>query len=544
MVDVTAAVLREARGAGIKVGRPVSVVAVRRRRRQLYVLVGLVTAGVATSLAAIATSPQIGSPLTVSPGRGVGALTALIVAFCTYCLEKEVHLRRLEKLLAQEREYSAEVTGRLGELTSLLAAGRAVNSELHLRDVLDAVLGQALKLFSGARGSVSLVEGVDELVCVSAVGNDRALGARVRFGDGIAGRVAHTLQPVLVDGPASPERFPGVVPRGRPNDSAMSVPLIHRGRLLGVLNITAPSGMHFDDYDLRLLCLFAEHATSGIVHARMHDDDARRVEELVRLEQTKTDFITGVSHDLRTPLTSIVGCTTMARRSDVAPDDRDELLRIAETQARRLAAMVERLLISAELGVQAPHADVVPVDLGELVASAVAPHRGSLRVVVVDSQVRTAVVLADQAMLRDALSQLVDNALLHGATPVHIAIVERGERLAITVTDSGLGIAADDRERVFERFVRLDGSRTLPGIGLGLPIARALVGVMGGRVQVGDAPADGGPSGACFTIELERASVADAVDDGNRQLSQLIPHQPGALDAADSDLADVRRGVA
>ncbi|HVF19786.1 MAG TPA: ATP-binding protein [Mycobacteriales bacterium] len=513
-------VLREARSAGIRVGKPLSTKTVRSRRRQLYVLIGLVATGVAVSMSQLVAVPDSAAIVAGSTTRTAAILGILIVAFSIYCIEKEVHLRRLEQLLAEERTYSAEVTGRLAEITSLLDAGRAVNSALDLREVLDAVLTNALALFEGARGSVSLVDGADELACVSAIGNPQAVGTRTKFGEGISGQVARTRQAVLVEGRASAERFPGVVPRGRDGDYAMSVPLIHRERLLGVLNVSSHGDRSFDDYDLRLLCLFAEHATSGIVHARMHEEDGRRVDALVKLEQSKTEFIAGVSHDLRTPLTSIVGCTTMARRPDVTENQRNELLVIAEAQSRRLAAMVERLLLTAELGNQAPTATVVPLDVVEVMRASVQRYADAGRTVVISGETAPTLALADSALLSEAIGHLADNALLHGAPPVHLSVVVRDGRVAVAVSDCGPGIPEDDRERIFERFVRLDTSRTTPGIGLGLPLARALVGAMGGTL-VAEAPEAGGPAGARFAILLPAAVHPAASSDGD----MMIPAQ-------------------
>ena len=520
------AVERAARGAGIRSGRDVSPTTVRRRRQQLYLLVALVVTAVGSALAVITIAPESSSPLLTSPARTAGALAGLVVAFCVYCIEKEVHLRRLERLLVEERAYSAEIAGRLVEIASLLEAGRAVNSALDLREVLDQVLTSALAIFAGAKGSVSLAEGPDELACVSAVGNPRAVGSRTRYGEGITGRVARTRTPVIVQGTASPERFPGVVPRGGSDDSTMCVPLVHRDRLLGVLSVAADGGRVFDDYDLRLLCLFAEHATSGIVHARMHEEDARRLDAALRLEQSKSEFIAGVSHDLRTPLTSIVGCTKMARRPDLPSGQRDELLLIAEAQSNRLASMVERMLLSAELGRPAPCPPVVPLDLSALLGSIASRYADGAASVLVEST-GPVIALADEALLSEAIGCLVDNALLHGAAPVRLAAEPRDDGVAVIVTDAGPGIPPADRERVFERFVRLDASRTTPGIGLGLSIARALVGTLGGTLSVEDTPAGSTAQGARFTAVLP--VPARAADD--QPGDSAIPAQRSAADA-------------
>ena len=501
MPDDDRALRREAAAAGLRRRGPVSRDAVRRRRRQLWLLVALTCAG-ATTAVVLMTNAGLSGDVDAASAPALPGVLALVVAFALYCIDKEIHLRRVERLLAAEREYSAEVSARLDELGALLRAGKAVNSALELGEVLDRILDTSLELFSGASGSVLLLEGADELVGASARGNDAAAGARTRIGSGIAGRVAATREPVLLNGPAKPSDFPGHTPRRRRIASAMSVPLLHRDALIGVLNVTASGGRTFGENDLELLSLFAEHAASGVAHARVHAEERRRIDEMVRLEQMKSDFITGVSHDLRTPLTSIVGCTTVARRPDLPAAERAEILAIAEAQAQKLSAMVERMLMSAELGIEPEPASLVPFDVVAAVRSVAEEHLAAGRAVAL-ALPPSAAVVGDRGRFVQALDLLLENAFRHGAPPVEIAVRADGARVAVTVVDCGNGIAPADRERVFERFVRLDASRGTPGVGLGLPIVRGLVATMGGSVSAAEAAT----GGAALRMELVAATA-------------------------------------
>jgi GAF domain-containing protein len=126
------------------------------------------------------------------------------------------------------------------EISALLDAGRAVNSTLELDRVLDSILAGATDLLPASSGSVMLLDG-EELVVAAIVGNQAALGRRAAIGDGIAGHVARTREPLLIDGRATSSVFPGLVRRsGDEVRSALCVPLIERGELLGVLNLSAP----------------------------------------------------------------------------------------------------------------------------------------------------------------------------------------------------------------------------------------------------------------------------------------------------------------
>ena len=152
----------------------------------------------------------------------------LTVAFGAYVLEKEVHLRRLTRLLIDERMLTDALSNRLKELATLSAVGKAVNSVLDLEEVLDIILSSACELLGGESGSVMLLDGPDQLRSVCVLGNPLAADARVKIGEGIAGHVAQSGEPMLIKGPADRQRFQRVTEREVPVPSALSVPLTNR----------------------------------------------------------------------------------------------------------------------------------------------------------------------------------------------------------------------------------------------------------------------------------------------------------------------------
>lgn len=131
---------------------------------------------------------------------------------------------------------------------------------LEFEEVADILLEQALELFDSTQGSLMLLEPGAELRSVAARGNRRAATALQRKGQGVAGHVALSRQPLLLNGSASEGQFRGVVEREQPVESSMSVPVILRGELLGVLNVNAPAGRRYGERDLQLLQAFAADA--------------------------------------------------------------------------------------------------------------------------------------------------------------------------------------------------------------------------------------------------------------------------------------------
>ena len=286
---------REAKVVGLRNVDAPSLEAVERRRVQLWSL---------STVLLLAMAAMVMVSAWWDPGpegvRGAHlvlrvAVIGLTAAFAAYSFEKEAHLRRLSHLLLDERLLTIALSNRLRELSLLLDAGKAMNSLLELPQVLAAILRSSLELLGGSGGSVMLLdENGLELHTACAAGNEEARDARQEVGRGIAGKVAETGQPLLVNGTADGDTFPGLRPRRRTVDSAMSVPLVHHEELLGVLNINAGPERRFTEYDLRALSLFAEQAASTIVKARLFDTQRSQAEELERL--AFQDSLTGLAN--------------------------------------------------------------------------------------------------------------------------------------------------------------------------------------------------------------------------------------------------------
>src|SRR5947209_2816277 len=356
---------REARVVGLRDFSTPSLEAVERRRSQLWTVAFVVMAALAAGLVLMASSGASSVGLFKHLPVRVG-LVLLTMAFALYVLEKEVHLRRLTRLLLDERVLTAALSNRLKELAALVTVGKAVNSVLNLTHVLDIILSSALELLSADGGSIMLLEDPDELRAVCVRGHSHAEGARLKIGESIAGFVAQQREPLLISGPASRERFKNLVLQDVPVDSALSVPLINRDDVLGVLNVHAGADRQFTEYDLRALGLFAEHAAVSIANARLYEAERAHVNELVELDRMKSEFIATVSHGLRTPLTSILGSVQTLQRRKLEPEMESDFLGTIERQGRRLLRLIEDIL-DVQQNASAAQLATGPVELTDVV---------------------------------------------------------------------------------------------------------------------------------------------------------------------------------
>jgi diguanylate cyclase (GGDEF)-like protein len=215
----------------------------------------------------------------------------LAAAFAAWGVVGQLRLRRATHRCAAEQGRAEVLDERLRVVSRLHDAGRAVNSVHELDHVLGTILNGVVDMLGADTGSVMLCED-NELRGVAAVGNERALGARVAFGQGIAGRVAVVRNALLINGEASDGAFPGLGPRRTRVDSAISVPMIERDQLIGVLNVTAPATHVFNHRDLEAARAFAEYAAAAIAKARLYENSRRKSEELAY--RATHDSLTGL----------------------------------------------------------------------------------------------------------------------------------------------------------------------------------------------------------------------------------------------------------
>jgi len=269
-----------------------SLEAIERRRLQLWILALVLLLAVATVLSLVAAGGRVLLPPLLPPELVQVSLIALVALFAAYAIEQEVRLCELTQRLIEERVLTASLTARLHEADALLEAGRALQSGLELDEILGALLVGSVELLDGRDGSIMLVHGEGQLRTVATSGASAARGACQDFGDGIAGRVAASREPVLIEGIVSgtgDRTGPDVPPRPT---SAISVPLIDGDRLLGVLNVNARPDRRYSEHDLRALSRFAAQAAATLATAQRYE--AQRVVVSQSAFQARHDWLTGL----------------------------------------------------------------------------------------------------------------------------------------------------------------------------------------------------------------------------------------------------------
>jgi two-component system sensor histidine kinase KdpD len=289
------------------------------------------------------------------------------------------------------------------------------------------------------------------------------------------------------------------------NSDLLYLPLKAPMRTRGVLALAAPRRSLFSNPDSRRQ-IEAYATLIAIALERLHYVEVAQ-QALVSMESEKlrNSLLAAVSHDLRTPLTSLVGMTdTLMRQQAALPPAIHDTIRAMRGQAQRMHALVANLLDMARLQSRDTPLRLEWQSIEELVGASLADLREPLAAhsVTVDSLSQLPLVECDGVLIERVLCNLLENAAKYtpagSALRVHAAVHE-GE-LRVAVSDNGPGVPPGEARRIFEKFTRGDRESATPGVGLGLAVCEAIVAAHHGRIWVEHAP--GRESGAQFVFTL------------------------------------------
>ncbi len=300
----------------------------------------------------------------------------------------------------------------------------------------------------------------------------------------------------------------------RMNDMVVATGELQRAPDISVVvrnaQLDATSDVDLGPGDRALLEALVAGLATAADRLRLQDEvrDARVVAEIGR---QRAGFVSAMSHNLRTPLTSMKAAagTLLASWSRIEPEERRELLETIADEAERLERLVRNTLELSRIRAGALHVEQEPVDITDLVQHAVRRLRPIARAhrVRLDVADDLPPVWLDVAMIDQILLNLLENALRFAPPGSEILVgahLVEGNRVEVRVADHGPGVPPDAHDQIFEEFQSLDprpASGTGPGTGLGLAIVRALVIAHGGSVRYEDTPGGGATFVSTFPLE-------------------------------------------
>jgi signal transduction histidine kinase len=306
-----------------------------------------------------------------------------------------------------------------------------------------------------------------------------------------------TGRAVFVEEPGGEEAVPEEIARGFGIGSFVIVPLVSDGRCLGFLTCDERGEtFSLDAAEVDLLTTFGTLIAAFLERAIEHG-------ELRRLNELKSQFAALASHELRTPVAAIYGAvrTLDEREQELSPEQQAELRRMLSQQSKRLFELVENLLDLSRLEADSLRISPTEIEVRERLAEIVDAVFDGDREVRIEVPGGLRAVVDAQAFDR-ILSNLLANAVRHGAPPFFVSAVRTNGELSVTIEDRGSGVAEEFVGSLFERFTR-GATPSSEGAGLGLSIAQSYARAHGGTLTYEPAK----PHGASFRVILPVAAV-------------------------------------
>jgi signal transduction histidine kinase len=427
---------------------------------------------------------------------------------------------RTEAVIAEARAAEAEdLRDRLGrrgdQLEAVNRVARALGSSLEQEEALERFLGEVRSVFEFDRLAIVLVEGDDALVMANS-----GHAAKGLFPTGTSRPIAGSvLQDVLAGGQtivrgdmADNPRYPEEHELSKLGlQSRVVAPLTLGGQPLGILSVSREEADGFTEDEVELTSLLARQLAAAVQNIRTYTAERNAAEELRRLSALRADFVSLVSHELRAPMASVIGCaaTLRARWRELSADQRESFLALIEQETGRLSTLVGDVLDTSRIEAGTFTYVFGDVDVGDLVREAASMvSLGTDEVTMTASVVEPLpAVRGDRDRLRQLLLNLLSNAAKYTVSGDEIEVRAAAENGAVVVSieDHGPGIPAEQQRLVFEKFGRVNsGGRSKPGAGLGLFIARSIAEAHGGTLDVRSDPGNG----ATFTIRLPLGSLS------------------------------------
>jgi GAF domain-containing protein len=404
------------------------------------------------------------------------------------------------RLFRELEERTTELTRSVQQLTALGEISRAVSSTLDVETVLQTVVSRASQLAGSDGGAIYEYDEATQAFHIRATHNlDPALVGTLRAaplhrGEGAMGRAAETREPVQIAdiqvGGAYQSHIRNTL-LGAGYRALLSVPLLREDQIIGSLSLNRKAPGEFSAEVVEVLKTFATQSALAIQNARLFGEIEVKSRQLEAASQHKSEFLANMSHELRTPLNAIIGFSEVLneRMFGELNEKQDEYLKDIHASGTHLLSLINDILDLSKIEAGRMELELSDFQLPAAIEGALTlvRERASRR----DIDLRPAVapevgeVRADERKVRQVLLNLLSNAIKF--TPeggrIEVKAVTRDGVAEVSVSDTGIGIAPEDLEAVFEEFRQVGSSASKQqGTGLGLTLCRKFIELHGGRI--------------------------------------------------------------
>ena len=396
------------------------------------------------------------------------------------------------RLLAQTDE---ALQKSVDELSLLQQLDRDFSTTLDLEHVLNLTLDRMLSIYQGVAGAIVLVNEEGEIDRCVTQGYDETFNAKkLSAHKGLIGQVVHTGQP---HNSVNVHEEPDYVVANFNTHSQMTLPFINKQELIGVIAIESDVIGKYSEDDLQTAVRITNHAAAAIANAILYD----KVNEA---NQAKSEFVSMVSHELKTPMTSLRGYTDLllSGMAGEVSEQQHNFLEIMAANIRRMTQQIQDLTDISRIETGQLHIELAPTSFVNVVNETMQTVKGlcdekEIRVHL-ELPEELPLVMADKGRMVQVLTNLLSNACKYSPPDTDVTLKFMTRMVAqedsdqmqpmvwCCVTDSGYGISEEDLEQLFTKFFRSNDPniRQAKGTGLGLSITKGIIELHGGEIWV------------------------------------------------------------
>jgi signal transduction histidine kinase/putative methionine-R-sulfoxide reductase with GAF domain len=450
------------------------------------------------------------------PGLFADTQVKLLQTFADQAVIAIENVRLFKELQAR----TGELTRSVEELQALGEVGRAVSSTLDLDTVLATIVSRAVHLCGATGGAIYEYDEAGEEFSLRATDGlpedylDIARQAPGRKGEGATGQLAITRAPIEIPDITLPGAYESrareaLVRSG--HRALLAVPLLREDRILGSLIVFRKTAGEFGPEVVALLQTFATQSALALQNARLFREIEIKSRQLEVASQHKSEFLANMSHELRTPLNAIIGYSELLEEEAGDVDGGrlvPDLQKIA-TAAKHQLSLINDILDLSKVEAGRMELEAAEFDLPTAIDNALTlvRERATRRGINLGGTIedRIGSICADERKVKQVLLNLLSNALKF--TPeggrIEVRAAVREGLVEVSVTDTGVGIAPEDQEAIFEEFRQVGtADKKVEGTGLGLALSRRFIELQGGRIWVKSQEGQG--STFTFTLPMHR----------------------------------------
>jgi signal transduction histidine kinase len=426
-----------------------------------------------------------------------GLVMALLVGWLVNRVETE--RRNVQRRVEEAEALRDELSRRADLLDAANRCARALSSSLDLDEATGAFVDELRGLVPFERMAIVLAdEGTARVIATAGIFATEVMppGTVLTLDRNLLADVVSSGQTIVRPDLELAEYAEEPRLRALGINSRLAAPLNVGGRTIGLISVGRAERHAFSEHEVELMSLLGSLVASAVQNIRAYESERRTVEELQRLSMMRADFVSLVSHELRSPMAAVIGAsrTLQQRWRELSSEQREAFLALIGDESTRLATLIGDVLDTSRIEAGTFSYRFSDIDIAALVRDSIATAAVGQDEVPLNAMVREVpLVRGDPGRLRQVVGNLIDNAVKYSptGTAVDVDVRQLNGSVVVAVSDHGPGIPLDDQLLIFEKFGRASGGSSKPGTGLGLYIARSIAEAHGGTVDVSSDPGHG-----------------------------------------------------